>query len=384
MLHWQNTIFGLKWWSELLIALVRLRSERRALTRRYIMNFFANRENIRELIYFREDYCFHLIRMNRRSFVTLCDMLRNDGGLKDTKKMLVDEQVAVVLHIFAHHCKNRIAKIMWKRSAESVSRAVKNVTNAIIRLQDQLLKKQEPIPEILPNDQRWEKWKPFKKCLGALDGTYIRVRVATEDKARYRSRKSEIATNVLAVCSPNMEFIYILSGWEGSAADSRVLKDAISRNHGLKVPRGYYYLVDAGYTNCEGFLAPFRGQRYHLNEWRNGYQPQNSREFFNMKHSRARNVIERCFGLLKIRWAILRDPSWYPVDVHNRIILACCLLHNFIRREMPNDPLEARLTAEEAENLNCDDNVAVIETSEEWSGWRENLAHHMFNQWNAN
>ncbi|MFQ6645509.1 hypothetical protein Gotur_020397, partial [Gossypium turneri] len=35
--------------------------------------------------------------------------------------------------------------------------------------------------------------------------------------------------------------------------------------HGLKVSHGCYYLVDAGYTNCERFLASFRGQRYHLN-----------------------------------------------------------------------------------------------------------------------
>ncbi|KAG6470236.1 hypothetical protein ZIOFF_071298 [Zingiber officinale] len=67
-----------------------------------------------------------------------------------------------------------------------------------------------------------------------------------------------------------MQFTYVLSGWEGSAADSRVLRDAITRKNGLKVPHGYYYLVDAGYTNCEGFLAPYRGQRYHLNEWKEG------------------------------------------------------------------------------------------------------------------
>ncbi|PPD67668.1 hypothetical protein GOBAR_DD35455 [Gossypium barbadense] len=70
-----------------------------------------------------------------------------------------------------------------------------------------------------------------------------------------------------------MQFVYVLPGWEGSVADGRVLRDAISRRHGLKVPHGCYCLVDAGYTNCEGFLAPFRGQRYHLNEWRQGYQP---------------------------------------------------------------------------------------------------------------
>ncbi|XP_062079541.1 uncharacterized protein LOC133783998 [Humulus lupulus] len=34
-----------------------------------------------------------------------------------------------------------------------------------------------------------------------------------------------------------MQFIYVLLGWEGSVADSRVLRDAISRTNGLKVPQ---------------------------------------------------------------------------------------------------------------------------------------------------
>ena len=49
--------------------------------------------------------------------------------------------------------------------------------------------------------------------------------------------------NVLGVCSPNMEFIYILPGWEGSAHDGRVLRDAISRPHGLKVSKGNHQII---------------------------------------------------------------------------------------------------------------------------------------------
>ncbi|KAM3217035.1 hypothetical protein P3L10_026478 [Capsicum annuum] len=60
-----------------------------------------------------------------------------------------------------------------------------------------------------------------------------------------------------------------------------------------------------------------------------------------MRHSRARNVIETAFGLLKGYWGILRSPSWYSVKVHNRVISACCLIHNFIRREMEVDPLDS-------------------------------------------
>ncbi|MFQ6661732.1 hypothetical protein Gotur_029779, partial [Gossypium turneri] len=42
-----------------------------------------------------------------------------------------------------------------------------------------------------------------------------------------------------------------------------------------------------------------------------------------MKHASARNVIERYFGLLKLRWGIPRSPSFYTMRVHNRIIIAC-------------------------------------------------------------
>ncbi|KAH6807938.1 hypothetical protein C2S51_029046 [Perilla frutescens var. frutescens] len=102
-------------------------------------------------------------------------------------------------------------------------------------------------------------WRYFQDCLGALDGTYIQMQVPTVDKPRYRSRKDDIATNVLGVCDRNERFVYVLSGWEGSVADGRVLKDEISRENGLKVPKGSYYLCDSGYTNGEGFLALYRG-----------------------------------------------------------------------------------------------------------------------------
>jgi hypothetical protein len=35
-----------------------------------------------------------------------------------------------------------------------------------------------------------------------------------------------------------MRFIYVLPGWEGSAADSRVLRDAVTRPNGFRIPTG--------------------------------------------------------------------------------------------------------------------------------------------------
>ncbi|KAL1564639.1 hypothetical protein AAHA92_06955 [Salvia divinorum] len=79
------------------------------------------------------------------------------------------------------------------------------------------------------------RWKWFEGCLGALDGTYINVRVPASDAPRYRNRKGS------------------------SAGDSRILRDALSRPLGLKVPRGQYYLCDNGYANSEGFITPYKG-----------------------------------------------------------------------------------------------------------------------------
>ncbi|KAL0558889.1 hypothetical protein IC582_003472 [Cucumis melo] len=105
----------------------------------------------------------------------------------------------------------------------------------------------------------------------------------------------------------------------------------------MEVFRGYYYLYDAGYPNVKGFLIPYRGQRYHLQEWRDTRNVSTTaKEYFNMKHLSARNIIECTFDFLKSHWAILRGKSNYALQVQCRTILTCCLLHNLINREITN------------------------------------------------
>ncbi|KAK9274034.1 hypothetical protein L1049_018848 [Liquidambar formosana] len=244
--------------------------------------------HLRNIIFRNDTTCVSQLRMNRSTFAKLCDLLRNIDKLKDTRHVTVEKMTAKFLHILAYHVKNRVIINKFMQSSETISRYFNLVLNGVIRLQSHLHKQPEAVSEN-STDGRW-KW--FKNCLRALDGTYVSVTVPEVDKPRYRTRKNDIETNVLGVCSQYMQFIFVLPGWEGSAADSRVLRDAISRRHDLKVPRGFYYLVDAGYPNREGFLAPYRGQRYHLNDWRTGHQPTTPQEFFNIKHSSAKNVIE--------------------------------------------------------------------------------------------
>ena len=103
-----------------------------------------------------------------------------------------------------------------------------------------------------------------------------------------------------------------------------------------------------------------------------------------MKHASTRNVIERCFGLLKMRWTILISPSYFPIKSQCRIMTACCLLHNLIRREMTLDPFEAELDEAIANQHDMgDEYIDTIETSDHWTDWRDALATQMYNDFLA-
>ena len=59
-----------------------------------------------------------------------------------------------------------------------------------------------------------------------------------DNQAKYRDRKGNLSQNVMGVCSFDYNFQYVLSGWEGSTADSHVLASALSRVDPLLVPPG--------------------------------------------------------------------------------------------------------------------------------------------------
>lgn len=59
--------------------------------------------------------------------------------------------------------------------------------------------------------------------------------------------------------------------------------------------------------------------------------PRGKKELFNFAHSSLRNVIERSFEVLKMKWRILLNLPSYPMPKQSLIIIACMVIHNFIR-----------------------------------------------------
>jgi hypothetical protein len=108
-----------------------------------------------------------------------------------------------------------------------------------------------------------------------------------------------------------------------------------------------YYLVDSGYPNKKGFLAPYKNNTYHIPDFRREGRPSNREELFNYLHSSLRNAVERVFGVLKNKWRILKYIPSYGLVTQKRIILACIALHNFIRDSHLRDKQFDRCDADE-------------------------------------
>lgn len=105
----------------------------------------------------------------------------------------------------------------------------------------------------------------FSSARGAIDGSHIGASVPPSLAAACRNRKGFLSQNVLAVVTFDGLFCYIMTGWEGSAADSTIYQDACTKD--LSIPPGICYLADAGFPLCNSLLVPYRGVRYHLKEW---------------------------------------------------------------------------------------------------------------------
>ncbi|XP_021614892.1 uncharacterized protein LOC110616725 [Manihot esculenta] len=289
-----------------------------------------------EVLSGQSDCCLENFRMDKQVFYKLCDILQAKGLLRHTNRIKIEEQLAIFLFIIGHNLRTRAVQELFRYSGETISRHFNNVLNAIMAISLDFFQPpgSDAPPEIL-GDPRFYPY--FKDCVGAVDGIHIPVMVGVDEQGPFRNKNGLLSQNVLAACSFDLKFHYVLAGWEGSASDLRVLNSALTRRNKLQVPEGKYYILDSKYANMPGFIGPYNGIPHHPNEYASGYHPQDPRELFNQRHSLLRNATDRTFGALKARFPILMSAPPYPLQTQVKLVVAACAIHNYIRREKPDD-----------------------------------------------
>lgn len=247
------------------------------------------------------------------------------NGLVSDGNIGVEEKLLTFLYICSNGASFRNCRRKVGRSMETISRNFHEVLNALLFLYKDVVKGPSPeIPERIKDNLKY--WPYFKDCVGAIDGTHIPIFVPERLHKRYRNRYGDLTQNVLAAVDFNMNFIYILAGWEGSG---KVLRDAYLK--GFSAPAGKYFVADAGYTKSDQLLTPYRGVRYHLREIREvGRDARTPQELFNYRHSSLRNVVERTFGVFKRRWRIFDRPHEFAIETQSKLVYALAAIHNLI------------------------------------------------------
>nr|KYP53327.1 hypothetical protein KK1_024704 [Cajanus cajan] len=133
--------------------------------------------------------------------------------------------------------------------------------------------------------------------------------------------------------------MYVLSGWEGLAHDSKLLNDSIIRRNGLKVTQGVkYHLQDfASQVNDP------KNEKEFFNLHRAYLRNVIKKEFFNLHRAYLRNVIKKIFGTFKSRFTIFKSTPPFLFKTQVELVLACATLHNFLHKECHYDEFSIEL-----------------------------------------
>ncbi|KAG5057034.1 uncharacterized protein LOC114412252 isoform X1 [Glycine soja] len=316
--------------------------------------------------------CYQMFRMKKLVFLELCDILETKYNLKKTRNVSIYEQVGLFLYMLSQPGSVRNCEERFQHSGETISRHFHNVLEVVCMFAKDIIKPVDPsfrdTPDEILKDARYRPY--FRDCIGAIDGTHIRVCVPFHLQGVYIGRKGYTTTNVMAVCDFSMCFTFVWAGWEGSAHDTKIFMEALHKPalHFPHPPQGKYYLVDSGYPTFMGFLGPYKKTRYHLPQFRIGPRIRGRVEVFNYYHSSLRSTIERAFGLCKARWKILGNMPPFALKTQNQIIVACMAIHNFIQR---NDKSDGEFDSLDEDNENIDSDEDESEVGPSITTWEE-------------
>nr|KAJ0196224.1 hypothetical protein LSAT_V11C700381470 [Lactuca sativa] len=196
--------------------------------------------------------------------------------------------------------RNTMVSFMYGRAKSTTYRCFHRVLRVVVALESDV------VPKEIQEKKRFYPY--FKNFVGAIDETHVCVKVPNRDASRYRGRKGYPTINVLVACSFDLKFTYVLTGWECTASDSRIVKDTLKRDDKLLIPRGRYCLVDTGLPHTNELMTRYRGVRFPI----------------------VRSI----------------QKLFYSCDTQLNIFVACCILHNFLLDKDPDKELEYEILQE--------------------------------------
>ena len=167
------------------------------------------------------------------------------------------------------------------------------------------------------------KWN-FPACYGAVDGKHVQIIAPGNSGSLFFNYKKTFSIVLMAIVDYDYNFIYIDVGACGMASDGSVFRNCSIYNQleNNLIPQGGVILADAAFPLKSYIMKPYPGDNLAHEE-----------KVYNYRLSRARRTVENAFGILASRFRVYQRPIAVDVKTVDKIVLASCALHNWLRKE---------------------------------------------------
>lgn len=247
------------------------------------------------------------------------------------------ERLALTLRFLATGESQISLSFQFKIGRATVSKIVAETSEAIYKvLSEKYMRPPTTVEEWQAIAEQFEEKWNLPHVVGAIDGKHIRVQCPKNSGSLYHNYKGFFSLVLLAVCDANYCFTIFDVGQFGSNNDSGVLQNSgiveSFEENLLNIPEAetlegceydplpYFLVGDEIFPLKEWMMRPFPGK---LTE---------EERIFNYRLSRARRVIENCFGILVARWRIFSIQIQASVAHAQTYTKACMALHNYLRQ----------------------------------------------------
>lgn len=182
--------------------------------------------------------------------------------------------------------------------------------------------------QVLKTQSRFFRIAKFPTCVGAVDGTHVRIQSPGGDNSElFRNRKGYFSINVQGVCNADLFFTDIVARWHGSAHDSTIFNHSRIKSEFERGSRPKQVLVaDSGYACNSYMMTPLLTT------------DNNASRLYNESQIRTRNTVERTFGVWKRRFPVLSTMMRTKLETIQDVIVATAVLHNICRKNSDDLP----------------------------------------------
>lgn len=182
--------------------------------------------------------------------------------------------------------------------------------------------------------------------MGAVDGKHVNIKAPPGSGSYFWNYKGYNSLVLMAIANANYEFILCDFGTNGRISDGGVIENTLFYNKlkdgklmlplpekkaGSDKDLPFVFIGDEAFALRPDFLKPFNQKELN-----------HDKKIFNYRLSRARRIIENTFGIMVSRFRIFHTAISVSLERIDKIVMACCVLHNFLRRKcsesyVPND-----------------------------------------------